>query len=106
MSSLFSTVTVLLVYLDQTAKFSWFPVDNVWNNSGFNVGHWNEECEAWYIDRRREILNGGVQPQKSTKWRSALRMTRTASTVYYQTNLATLDFVKSSFVSPILYVEI
>ena len=46
----FLTVTVLLVYPDQTAKFSWFPVNNVWNNAGFNVRHWNGECEAWYIE--------------------------------------------------------
>ena len=102
----FSTVTVFLVYPDQTAKYSWFPLDNTWNNSGFNVGHWNGECETWYIDRRRQILNGGAQPRVSSSWRSALRMTHAASRVYYHTNLAALDYVQSSFVSPILYVEV
>ena len=102
--SSFLIVTVLPVYLDQISKFSWFPLDNVWNNSGFNVGHWNGECEAWYINRRRQILNGEVQPRVSASWRSALRMTRAASRIYYQTNVAALDYVQSSFASPILYV--
>jgi hypothetical protein len=104
--SFFSIVTVFFVYPDQTAKFSWFPADNVWNNTGFNVGHWNGECEAWYIERRRQILNGEAQPRVSTSWRSALRMTRAAPKVYYQTNLAALDYVQCSFASPILYAEV
>ena len=102
----FSTVTVLLVYPDQTAKFSWFPVNNVWNNTGFNVGHWNGECEAWYIERHCQILNGEAQPRVSTSWRSALRMTRAASKICFHTNLAALDYVQSSFASSILYVEV
>jgi hypothetical protein len=101
----FSTVTVLLVYPDQISKFSWFPLDNVWNNSGFNVGHWNGECEAWYIERRRQILDVKAQPRGSTNWRSSLRMTRSASVVLHHTSLAALDYVQSSFASPILYDE-
>ena len=89
-------------YPDQTSKSSWFPLDNTWNNSGFNVGHWNGECEAWYIEQRRQILNGEAQPRVSTSWRSALRMTRSASRVHYHTNLAALDYVQSSFVTPLL----
>ena len=108
--SFFLTVTVLPGYLGQTSKFSWFPLDNVWNTSGFNVGHWNEECEAWYIERRRQILTGNepekAQPQVSTKWRDSLRMTRAASRIYYQTKLAALNYIQTSFASPLLYVEI
>ena len=99
-------MTVLLVYPDQIAKRSWFPMDNIWHNSGFNVGHWNEECEAWYINRRRQILNGEVQPRTSTSWRNTLRMTCAVPRVYYQTNLAALDYVQSLFASPILYIEV
>jgi hypothetical protein len=81
-------------------------MDNVWNNTGFNVGHWNGECEAWYIERRRQILNEKAQPRVSTSWRNALRMSRAASKVVYQTNLATLNYIQSSFASSILYVEV
>lgn len=93
-------------YPDQIAKFSWFPTDNVWNNTGFNVGHWNGECETWYIERRHQILNEMAQPRVSSRWRSNLRMTRAASRVYYQANLAALNYIQSSFASPILYVEV
>ena len=104
--SFFLTVTVLPVYLDQISKFSWFPLDNVWNNSGFNVGHWNGECEAWYMERRHQILNKNAQPQVSNKWRNSLKMTRAASRLYYNTKLAALNYVQTSFASPLLYVEI
>ena len=102
----FHLLTVLLVYPDQIAKLSWFPLDNIWNNTGLNVGHWNEECEAWYAGQRHKILNGQAQPQVSKKWRNSLRMTRAASTIYHHTKLAALDYVRSSFASPILYDEV
>ena len=102
----FLTITILLVYPDQTAKFSWFPVNNVWNNARFNVGHWNGECEAWYIERCRQILNREAQPWVSTSWCSALRMTRAALKICFLTNIAALDYVQSLFASPILYVEV
>ena len=75
------------------------------NNTGFNVGHWNVECETWYIERRRQILNGEAQPRVSKNWRTALRMTRAASRIHYHTNVAALDYVQSSFASPVLYVD-
>ncbi|KAF8960572.1 hypothetical protein BDZ97DRAFT_1616205, partial [Flammula alnicola] len=78
---------------NQIAIQSWFPRYNTWDGSGLNVGHWNDECEEWYLKRRDEILAGKTKPLSGNEWRQKLRMTRHAPKLVFQMNKAALSFL-------------
>lgn len=71
---------------------SWFPKNNIWGQSGYNVGKWTEECEQWFLDRMTEIRQGG-QPLDSHTWRSKILLSRKAPKV-----LRMMDTVATSFI--------
>ena len=81
---------------DQTASLSWFPKANIWEASGYNVSHWNQDCEKFYLNRRTEILAGTGVPLTSRQWRQKLRMNRRAPKLIVQINKAALTFLQSS----------
>jgi hypothetical protein len=86
---------MLLISTDQTAEMSWFPKHNVWAQSGYNVGQWTQECEDWFEKRMTEIQEGG-QPLDSHTWRSKLLLTRKATKLVRQMNLAAASFIQAN----------
>jgi len=41
---------------DQVASL--FPKANIWEGSRYNVRHWNQDCEDFYLCRRADIMQG------------------------------------------------
>jgi hypothetical protein len=81
--------------LDQIASLSWFPKANIWEGSGYNTKHWNQECEDFYINRRADIMKGAV-PLGAREWRQKIRKNRQTPKLIVQTNKAALSFLQSS----------
>jgi hypothetical protein len=81
---------------DQTASLSWFPKANIWESSGYNVRHWNQDCEDFYIRRRTDIMQGRGVPFSAREWRQKIRMNRQAPQLIVQINKAALSFLQSS----------
>jgi hypothetical protein len=77
-------------------KVSWFPPPNIWNLSGFNVGHWTEECETWFQDHVSKIRSDRFQPLSSKAWRADIRGTRLAVKVTYQMQKAAGDYISAN----------
>ena len=95
---------VINLFQGQVAVVSWFPQHNAWNHSGYNVGHWNQECEAWFLKRRGCILDGveGI-PMSSKSWRDRLKMARAAAKILYRIDSAALDYLQSPLALPLIY---
>ena len=54
---------------------SWWPQQNVWEESGFGVlGYWSARAEVWYQSRLKSIQSGEGKPMPGRQWRQALRM--------------------------------
>lgn len=75
---------------------SWYPRRKAWEDSGFNVCHWNRDCEDFYLHRRADILAGKAVPLSGNAWRQKIRMTQHARTLMYKMNKEALEFLKSS----------
>ncbi|KAK7686474.1 hypothetical protein QCA50_010070 [Cerrena zonata] len=58
---------------NQTMLRSWWPLPTVWSTCGLNTGYWTRECETWFQKHLLKILTGGVQPLRSSEWRTSLR---------------------------------
>jgi len=80
-----------------TKNVSWFPLPNIWESSGYNVGQWTEECERWFQDHISKIHRGEFQPLSSGQWRAQIRATRAALKVTYQMKAAAADFIYSHY---------
>jgi hypothetical protein len=83
---------------DQTGLYSWFPPNAAWYSSGFNIGHWNAECERFYLSQREHIVEGEA-PQASSRWKKLLRMTRAAVKIIEKMELAAVDYLNFSYSS-------
>jgi hypothetical protein len=62
----------------QTANSSWWPTPTHWENEkacGFNLGHWTQWDEHWYLTRLKDIAMGQKEgvPLSGNVWRSKLR---------------------------------
>ena len=82
-------------FLDDTALLSWFPKANIWESCGYNVRHWNQACEDFYLRRRADIMQGSG-PLSPSEWRQDVRMNRQAPKLIIQMNKAALLFLQSS----------
>ncbi|KAF8961285.1 hypothetical protein BDZ97DRAFT_1664433 [Flammula alnicola] len=80
----------------EKGMYAWFPLENSWNSSGLQVGHWTNECEDWYKEHFQKILDGKFSPLPSSKWRTAMRLTQLAPRLLYLMNNAALDFLQYS----------
>jgi hypothetical protein len=83
-------------FLDNGALLSWFPKANIWESSGYNVRHWNQDCEDFYLRRRADIMQGGGVPLGAREWRKRVRMNRQAPQLIVRMNKAALSFLQSS----------
>ena len=52
---------------------SWWPKENIWETSGFNVGYWSCQAERWFQGRLALIKSGKATLIRATHWRSLLR---------------------------------
>lgn len=77
-----------------SSRYSWYPRDRVWEASGLNVGHWNQECEDFFQNRSRNIFEGG-NILSGEEWRNRLRLTKAAGSVRRKLDLATLAYLES-----------
>lgn len=82
-----------LMFIGQHASISWFPKQNTWASSGYNVGQWTKECEDWFVNRLDAIRKGEAQPFTATVWRNKLRLTRNAPKLAYQMNQAAMSYL-------------
>ncbi|KDR64919.1 hypothetical protein GALMADRAFT_50609, partial [Galerina marginata CBS 339.88] len=60
---------------NQVGYYSWFPAEQAWLVSGLNVGHWNPECESWFIRRLKQARSASRQPLARLKWRKKIKLT-------------------------------
>jgi len=83
----------------QTSSPSWFPSQSAWQWSGYNVGHWNTECEEVYV-RYHQRAEGHV-PKTSSEWRNCLKMTRAAPKLMFKMTEASVDYLKDLSSAPL-----
>ena len=75
----------------QTEDASWWPKHYVWAKSGLNVGYWSTQCEEWFMNRVRAILEGREHVKNAKNWnRDTSFFRQTRSIVAYLTKEAHL----------------
>ncbi|KAF8868723.1 hypothetical protein BD779DRAFT_1409473, partial [Infundibulicybe gibba] len=52
---------------------SWWPRQSTWDGSGFCVGQWTPDAEAWYQSRLEEIRTGKAELYSATEWGKKLK---------------------------------
>ena len=83
----------------QTSSPSWFPPQSAWQWSGFNVGHWNTECEEVYLSYHQRAE--GHVPKTTPEWRNCLKMTRTVPKLMFKMTEASVDYLKDLSSAPL-----
>ncbi|KAG2359108.1 hypothetical protein BDR07DRAFT_1293119, partial [Suillus spraguei] len=58
---------------DQTTTLAWWPVPDLWDGSGLNMGYWTLSCEQVFQSRLKKICEGNATLLTTKKWRSDLK---------------------------------
>lgn len=69
---LISYVSTITGSGNQLANESWFPLVDVWEESGYHQMFWSSQNEEWYTKRVDSIRNGG-NPRNLKHWRDVVR---------------------------------
>ncbi|KAI0087684.1 hypothetical protein BDY19DRAFT_864797, partial [Irpex rosettiformis] len=51
---------------------SWWPLQETWNASAYNVGYWSNQAEEWFQKRWGEFANGTAKPKPNQVWKKEL----------------------------------
>ncbi|KAI0685148.1 hypothetical protein BC835DRAFT_1421513 [Cytidiella melzeri] len=55
-----------------TAYRSWWPTAWTWSQSGMTLDYWSAGNERFFVNHRRAILEGTMQPKTAQEWRRTL----------------------------------
>ena len=58
------------------AVVSWWPLQERWLASSFNVGYWSQQAEGWFQTRLALIRAGNARPLSNREWSKVLRPAR------------------------------
>ena len=58
------------------ALVSWWPLQERWLASSFNVGYWSQQAEEWFQKRLALIKSGQARPLSNREWSKSLRPAR------------------------------
>ncbi|KAK7031254.1 hypothetical protein VNI00_013505 [Paramarasmius palmivorus] len=78
----------------QLCKKSWWPKPTSWKNTGFSLGHWSPDAEAWYKERLKAIKSGAAKLYTNREWKNAIKGSKRALAVAGKQEKLADDYIR------------
>jgi len=86
----------------QTSDLSWWPKHATFMSSGLWCGYWSHNCEEWYQNRHRAIMEHRAELKSATAWKTSMKPQRTVGKLR-EANMSAASQYLDSATAAVLY---